>query len=68
MAHTATLKLLPFIYESSNITLSSYLLSNDVGSLHGIVALADDVTNFLVAHDEVYAVSGQRQKRVVRML
>lgn len=41
------------------LMLSRYLLDDDVGRLHRIMALADDVTDFLVAHDEVDAVSGQ---------
>lgn len=48
--------------------LTCYLLRDDVGSLCGIVALVDDITDFLVAHDEVNAIGGQGQKGVVRML
>lgn len=63
-----TYKLLDLICVSNSIGLSSYLLWDDVGRLHGIMALADDITDFLVAHDEVYAVGGQCQKRIIRML
>lgn len=49
------------------LMLSDYLLGDDVRRLYRIVTLADDITDFLVAHDEVYAVGGQGQKRVVRM-
>lgn len=39
--------------------LSDYQLGDDLGRLCRIVALVDDITDFLVAHDEVYAVGGQ---------
>lgn len=32
------------------------------------MALVDDVTDLLVGHDEVDAVGGENQERVVRML
>ncbi len=44
------------------------LLSNDVCRLGGVVALVDDVTDLLVGHDEVDAVGGENQERVVSVL
>lgn len=53
-------------YKISSLIL--HLLSNDICRLGGVVALVDDVTDLLVGHDEVDAVGGENQERVVRVL
>lgn len=45
-----------------------YLLSDHVGSLGGVVALADGVADLLAVHDEVDAVGGQHQEAVVSVV
>lgn len=57
----------------SDLTISAslfppHLLSDDVGRLGGVVALVDDVTDLLVGHDEVDAIGGENQERVVSVL
>lgn len=46
----------------------SHLLSDDVGGVCGVLALADDVADLLVAQQEVDAVGGQSQEGVVGVL
>lgn len=43
-------------------------LSDDVCGLRGVVTLIDDITDLLVCHDEVDAVSREDQERVVSVL
>lgn len=44
------------------------LLSDDISSLSGVLALVDDVTDLLITKQEVDTVCGQSQERVVGML
>lgn len=54
---------------SDSVILSlGYLLSDDISSLCGVWALADDITDLLVTQQEVYAVGGQSQEGVVGVL
>lgn len=45
-----------------------YLLSDDISSLCGVLALVDDITDLLVTQQEVDAIGGQGQERVVGVL
>lgn len=44
------------------------LLSDDISSLSGVLALVDDVTDLLITQQEVDTICGQSQERVVGML
>ena len=45
-----------------------YLLSDDISSLCGVLALADDITDLLVTEQEIDAIGGQSQEGVVGVM
>lgn len=47
---------------------TSYLVRYSLSCLLGVVALVDDIADLLAIHNEVNAISGQRQERVMSMV